>query len=84
VRRFCSGKKSSFTDYALPRRGGLWSQNLTRRGDFSQTDETKTELVGVISGYLYKVPEHKTKAVWKEMLATPAGLSLCSNALFTQ
>jgi hypothetical protein len=82
MRRFCPGQKSSFIDYALLRRGGLWSQNLTPRGNFSQTDETKTELVGVISGYLHKVPEHKTKAVWKEMLATPAGLSLCSDAFF--
>lgn len=32
--------------------------------------------MGVISGYIHKVPEHKSKAVWKEMLAAPAGLFL--------
>jgi len=38
-----------------------------------QSSEHKTELLGVVSGCLIKVPEHKNKALWKEMLAAPTG-----------
>jgi hypothetical protein len=42
---------------------------------YEQTSESKNEVLGMVSGYMHKVPESKTKAAWKEMLATPTGLS---------
>jgi hypothetical protein len=41
-----------------------------------QTSEVKSEFLGAVSGYLQKVPESKSKALWKEMLTTPTGLRL--------
>ena len=40
------------------------------------SDETKQPVQGFVSGYLQKVPEAKSKAVWNAMMTKPTGL-LC-------
>ena len=85
---YCRGARARATHHARPsavlrrctagRKLELGLRTSRRCGYCLQTDETKAELMGVISGYIHKVPEHKTKAVWKEMLAAPTGHSLCA------
>ena len=42
------------------------------------SDEIKQPVQGVVSGYLQKLPESKSKAVWNAMMTTPTGLNSIS------